>query len=76
MIGVAVAPGGNSDDLIAVFESYDSLVTKLFTIRAVSSSDDGATWGNRRLVYAATGANNNAGAPQIINVGGTLVVSL
>jgi hypothetical protein len=76
MIGVAVAPGGNSDDLIAVFESYDSLLTNLFTIRAVSSSDDGATWGNRRLVYAATGANNNAGASQIINVGGTLVVSL
>lgn len=76
MLGVAISPGGSSLDLIAVFESYDSSGTKLFSIHAVSSSDDGATWGDRRLVYTATGADNNAGAPQIINVGGTLVVSL
>lgn len=39
------------------------------------SPDDGATWQNRRTIYTAEGENNNAGAPQIINVGGTLVVS-
>lgn len=39
------------------------------------SPDDGNSWGNRRNIYTATGENNNAGAPQVINVGGTLVVS-
>ena len=41
----------------------------------VRSADDGATWGNRRLVYAPSAANANAGAPQVISVGSTLVAS-
>lgn len=69
MLGVATISGSN---LIGVFETGQGGV---FTINSITSSDDGKTWGNRRRVYTATGSNNNAGAPQIINVGGTLVVS-
>ena len=39
------------------------------------SADDGTTWGNRRLVYAPSAANSNAGAPQVVFVGSTLVAS-
>lgn len=74
MLGVTIAPGGSSSDLIAIFESLDTVNTHVFTVVTVSSSDDGASWGNRRTVYTATGSQNNAGAPQIINVGGRLVV--
>src|SRR4051812_41587232 len=38
-------------------------------------ADDGGTWGERQLIYRATGSGNNAGAPQVANVGGTLVVT-
>lgn len=72
MVGVAPAPGTNGD-LIMVFESVPPGGT--FTINAVSSSDDGLTWTSRRQIYSPTGSNNNAGAPQVVNVGGTLVVS-
>ncbi|KFZ25216.1 hypothetical protein V502_00307 [Pseudogymnoascus sp. VKM F-4520 (FW-2644)] len=75
MLGVTTAPGGSSSDLIAIFESLDTVTTHLFTVMAVSSSDDGASWENRRTVYTPTGSLNNARAPQIINVGGTLVAS-
>lgn len=44
------------------------------SVHYVLSDDDGKTWDNRTLLYEAED-NNLAGAPQIINVGGTLVVS-
>lgn len=77
MLGVASLPFG-ANNLIAVFESDDTAPggTGLFTIKSVTSNNDGASWGNRATVYTPTGSNNNANAPQIINVGGTMVVSL
>lgn len=69
MIGVTTVSGSN---IIAVFETE---ANGLFTINAITSADDGATWGNRHNVYTPTGTNTNAGAPQVINVGGTLVAS-
>lgn len=74
MLGVAAFPDPKGEELIAVFESLP--VDGTFSVHAISSSDDGKTWGDRRLVYSATGERNNAGSPQIINVGGTLCVSL
>jgi len=68
MTGVADMGGGN---LIAIFETGNGG----FTVNSVTSPDDGATWGNRRPVYAPADATKNAGAPQIVNVGGTLVAS-
>ncbi|KAI9878377.1 MAG: hypothetical protein M1830_001082 [Pleopsidium flavum] len=69
MVGVTSIQGTN---LIAVFESEQD---GIFNVDSITSQDDGMTWGNRQRVYTPTGTNNNAGAPQIINVGGTLVVS-
>lgn len=69
MTGVATVDGAN---LIAVFETEAG---GYFSINAVTSADDGKTWGNRHAVYVPTGTNNNAGAPQVINVGGTLATS-
>ena len=69
MIGVATVSGSN---LIAVFEREQN---GLFTVNSITSADDGVTWANRQNVYTPTGTNNNAGAPQVINVGGTLAVS-
>lgn len=69
MIGVTTVSGEN---LIAVFESETD--GGLFSIYSVTSSDDGATWGNRQTVYSP-GDGYNAQAPQVTNVGGTLVVS-
>lgn len=72
MIGVATVRGS---DLIAVFESDNTTVTNLFTVHSITSSDDGQTWGNRQLVYQPNGTETNAGAPQVVNVGGTMCVS-
>ena len=70
MTGVTTVSGSN---LMAVFETES---TGIFTVMSITSSDDGKTWSSQRnLVYSATGTSNSAGAPQIINVGGTLVVS-
>jgi hypothetical protein len=69
MVGVAAVSGSN---LIAVFESEQN---GYFTINSVTSSNDGQTWGNRQRVYTPVGTNRNAGAPQVVNVGGTLAVS-
>ena len=69
MLGVAAVSGSN---LIAVFECEQN---GLFAVDSVTSSDGGRTWGNHANVYTPTGNNKNAGAPQVINVGGTLVVS-
>lgn len=58
--------------LIAIFETNQD---GTFSLKSTTSSDDGRSWGNRQTVYHATGQNNNAGAPQITNAGGTLVAS-
>lgn len=77
MLGVTTLPSGGGN-LIAIFESYDTAPggTGLFRVHSITSNDDGQTWGNRNTVYVPTGSQNNAGAPQITNVGGTLVVCL
>ena len=69
MLGVATIAGSK---LMAVFETE---TTGVFNIMSITSADDGKTWTNRRTVYESTGTGNSAGAPQIINVGGNLVVS-
>ena len=69
MIGVATVSGSK---LIAVFESEQN---GYFTINSITSADDGATWGNRQIVYAPMGANHNANAPQVVTVGGILCAS-
>ena len=69
MVGVATVSGSN---LIAVFETETN--GGQFTIGSVTSADDGATWGNRRTVF--TPSAGNANAPQVVNVGGTLVASI
>lgn len=69
MTGVATISGSK---LIAVFESEQG---GYFQVDSITSSDDGNTWGNRQTVYLPTGTDNNAGAPQVVNVGGTLCVS-
>ncbi|KAL9107002.1 MAG: hypothetical protein Q9227_008038 [Pyrenula ochraceoflavens] len=71
MQGVATVTGS---ELIDVFETETG--GGQFTIGAVSSSDDGKTWGNRRTIFTPSVGNANANAPQVVNVGGTLVVSL
>ena len=71
MQGVATVSGS---ELIDVFETETG--GGQFTIWAMSSSDDGKTWGNRRNIFTPSVGNANANAPQVINVGGTLVVSL
>lgn len=72
MLGVA-RTATTSSTLIAVFESLDPS-TRLFTIHSVKSTDDGATWGSRSLVYSP-GTGKNAGAPGIVLVGNKLVTS-
>ena len=44
-----------------------------FSIDYVLSHDDGNSWGERGRVYTAANGND-AGAPQVVNVGGTIVV--
>ena len=73
MFGCTNAPGGG---LIAVFESASfepgakAVVTQLISM----TSTDGVTWKDRNTVYTSP-ANNNAGSPQILNVGGKLIVT-
>lgn len=69
MIGVVTVKGSS---VIAVFENNED---GHYSINSVTSGDDGKTWGNRKRVYTPTGNANNAGAPQVITVGGTLVLS-
>ncbi|KAM0715140.1 hypothetical protein Q7P37_009605 [Cladosporium fusiforme] len=73
MLGVAAFPDPDGQELVAVFESLP--VDGTFSVHAISSPDDGKSWGDRRLVYSAKGERNNAGAPQVVNVGGKLCVS-
>ena len=69
MTGVATISG---TALMAVFESETN---GYFTINAITSPDNGQTWGGRKTIYTPGAPNTSAGAPQIINVGGTLAVS-
>ncbi|KAI9694469.1 MAG: hypothetical protein M1822_000085 [Bathelium mastoideum] len=72
MPGVATVSGPN---LIAVFESETN--GGQFTILSVTSPDDGATWStNRQTVFVPSVGNANANAPQVVNVGGTMVASV
>jgi hypothetical protein len=45
-----------------------------FAVSAVFSHDDGISWGERRVMYLPRNGGS-AGAPQIYNVWGTLVLS-
>ncbi|KAI1171095.1 glycoside hydrolase family 93 protein [Nemania sp. FL0916] len=69
MIGVAKVDGNGN--LIAVFENTES---GFFSIDYVRSHDDGQSWGERARLYTAANGGE-AIAPQITNVGGTLVAS-
>ncbi|KXT10773.1 hypothetical protein AC579_2316 [Pseudocercospora musae] len=69
---VGVSEVGGDGKLIAVFETTED---GNFLIDEVVSEDDGGTWEARRRVYTPTGENTNAGAPQVVNLGGNLVVS-
>lgn len=70
--GMSSAVTVSDSTLMCVFESF---LGGVFSLYSITSADNGVNWGNRQTVYKATGTNNNAGSPQIINVGGTLVVS-
>ncbi|KAL8841566.1 MAG: hypothetical protein Q9176_003188 [Flavoplaca citrina] len=65
-----------SKNLILV---YETSTIGVFSLGAVTSSDDGRTWSasSRRTIYTASSPNTSAGAPQIIRESGTgtLVVS-
>ncbi|KAI8951942.1 glycoside hydrolase family 93 protein [Xylaria longipes] len=69
MIGVANIDGNGN--LMAVFENTES---GGFSIDYVLSHDDGKSWGERGRLYTAANGGQ-AIAPQICNVGGTLVAS-
>ncbi|KAK3942876.1 Sialidase [Diplogelasinospora grovesii] len=69
MTGVANIDGNGN--LICVFENTE---IGHFSIDRVLSHDDGYTWGERARVYTAANSRD-AGAPAVVNVGGTLVVS-
>ncbi|KAL8811218.1 MAG: hypothetical protein Q9200_001973 [Gallowayella weberi] len=73
MTSVATLQDGNGGKSLILV--YETSTTGLFSLGAVSSSDDGRTWSNRRTIYTASSPHTSAGAPQIVNVGGTLAVS-
>ncbi len=68
----SIASLANSKSLILV---YETSTVGIFSLGAVFSTDDGRTWSGRRTIYNPSSPNTSAGAPQVINVGGTLVVS-
>ena len=69
MTGVVTVSGST---VMAVFESES---TGTFTINAITSNDDGKTWGDRKTIYTPSNPNTSAGAPQIVCVGNNLAVS-
>lgn len=69
MVNIARFPSG-SENLVAIFE----VGNPTFSVKSVSSPDDGVTWGNRQPVYNPP-SGKNAGAPGIAAVGSTLVAS-
>ncbi|KAF6826018.1 bnr asp-box repeat domain protein [Colletotrichum plurivorum] len=68
---VGVAPIDNNGNLIAVFEHTR---TGGFNVDYVISHDDGHSWSERGSLYTARDGKAS-GAPQVYNVGGTLVAS-
>ncbi|KAL8654855.1 MAG: hypothetical protein Q9210_001242 [Variospora velana] len=72
MVSIAALSPSNPKSLILVYETIDA---GTFSLGAVFSGDDGKTWGSRRIIYEPSLPNTSAGAAQVINVGGTLVVS-
>lgn len=68
---LGVAPTDNNGGLIAVFETTEC---GGFCVKAIYSSDDGASWGGRSTVYQPP-SGKNAGAPSVQNIYGTMVVS-
>lgn len=70
MVGVARL-GSGSRTLIAVFESLSPDTG----VHSVESLDDGATWGNRRLVYKSSVGGASNAAPQVAYVGGKLAAT-
>ncbi|KAI4095400.1 MAG: hypothetical protein LQ344_001698 [Seirophora lacunosa] len=72
MVSVVAASLSNPKSLVLV---YETMSTGTFSLGAVFSADDGKTWGGRRIIYTPPSPNTSAGAPQVINVGGTLVAS-
>ncbi|KAK2594718.1 hypothetical protein QQS21_007568 [Conoideocrella luteorostrata] len=72
MSAVAEIKGVEGDrNLICVFENTES---GPFSVNYVVSHDDGLTWGGRTRLYTAKNGKD-AGAPYVVNVGGTLVTS-
>lgn len=69
MTGIATVSGNT---LIAVFESS---IAGLFNLTAITSTDDGKTWGGQKIIYTPSRAYTSAGASQVLNIGGALVVS-
>ncbi|KAK4205544.1 Sialidase [Triangularia verruculosa] len=76
MMGVVevVVPGGGEGRLVCVFETTEE--DGRFAVEAVESLDDGGSWGEegRRRVYTVK-KGKDAGAPQVVSVGGWLVGS-
>ena len=66
----------NDGTLVTVFESFRQDDRGPFVIRATTSTDDGATWGNRQAVYVPEAADRHAGAPALVTLAdGRLLVS-
>ncbi|VBB79385.1 Putative Glycoside Hydrolase Family 93 [Podospora comata] len=77
MVGVAEVGGEEEGRLVCVFETTtEEEGGRRFAVGLVESFDDGETWGQgtRRRVYTAR-KGKDAGAPQVVSVGGVLVVS-
>lgn len=73
MLGVAHT-AVDSNTKVAIFETGNPGLGTPFSVWTVRTADDGATWSTERtVVYQPEGYN--AGAPQIIRVGGNLVAS-
>jgi hypothetical protein len=73
MPGVTEFNTGSGNRLLTIFETTQD---GPFHIKSVTSTDDGATWGNRATVYVPTGTNNNAGSPQVATLGGNVMVAI
>ncbi len=69
MPGVATYFDGTNVALMAIFESESN---GIFHVMSVKSTDDGASWSQRSIVFAPR-AGHNAGSPQIVSVGGQLL---
>ncbi|KAL8783565.1 MAG: hypothetical protein Q9213_004555 [Squamulea squamosa] len=69
MFGVVTISGNT---LIAFLKTS---IVGTFNISAITSTDDGKTWGTRRIIYTPVQPNTSAGATRIVNVSGTLFMT-